>query len=517
MSKCCEMIFEGKILSKGISFGNPVFFDTNDFFKENTITKNDHEKEISKLRKAIKQSKKQIFHIKKSLAKDKLNITFDILNTHLEILNDPLINNEVETRIKKENKSIEAIFKNIILDYKNKIKDPFFKEKAIDIADVLKRILSNIRSIKLNVFNNYKTNSVILANEIIPSDIFEIDEKKISAFLCFTGSYESHAAIIARSKNIPFLSKINIEKLKQINFKEMIVDANVGRIIINPTKQTYEKYKKIKQSISIQEKINKRSKTKKLGRFYANISSKNEVDLITDKNICGIGLLRTELFFLDNKKVPDEETQFQAYKNIALKLKNLPFVIRFFDLGADKLFYNLSKNNICNFFGNRGISYLLKNKKILIQQIRAILRASSFGNVYILIPFVKNVEEILLVKKYILQIQKELNIEFLDIKLGCMIETPASALIIDEIIKNVDFISIGTNDLTRYTLASENFYSKQLHKSLIKLIQNVVETCKNKNKPVFLCGEMTKNKKILNKLISLGISNFSVSTKHLEI
>ncbi len=514
--QCEEMIFDGKILSKGIGFGTPVFLDTQNFFEENKISKNEIEEEISKFKKAIKQSKNQILSLKKSLAKDKLSITFDILNTHLEILGDPLINQEVENRIKNDNKCIEAIFHDIILDYKNKIKDPFFKEKAIDITDVFKRILSNIRSIKVDVVKNFNSKSIILSDEIIPSDVFELDEMMISAFISMSGSYESHAAIIARSKNIPFLSKVDIKKLKNINFKEMIVDAISGRIIINPTKQTYEKYENLKKLISENRNLNEKIQIKKQCNLYANISNKNEIDLIVDKNICGIGLLRTELFFLGNKNIPDEELQFQVYKEIALKLKNLPFIIRLFDLGADKLFYHLAVNNTCNFFDSRGINYLLKNKKILINQIRAILRASNFGNIFILIPFVKDVEEILLVKKYISKIQKEMNLEFSNIKIGSMIETPAAALIIDEIIKDVDFVSIGTNDLTRYTLASENFSSNQLHKSLIRLIETIVKTSRNNNKPIFLCGEITANKKIFNKLINLGISNFSIGIKHLK-
>lgn len=516
MHKSKEMIFEGKILSKGIGFGCPLFLDCENFQVDNRISKDEVENEISKFKNAIKQSKKQIISLKKSLEKDDLSITFDILNTHLEILNDPLINDEVVNRIKNDKKCIEAIFHDIILDYKNKIKDPFFKEKALDIADVFKRILSNIRSIKVEIVKTFDTKSIVLSNEIIPSDVFELDERKISAFISLSGSYESHAAIIARSKNIPFLSKINIEKLKTINFKEMIVDANNGRIIINPSKQTYEKYQNLKKLILENKNLSQKIVLNKECNLYANISNKDEIKSILDKNICGIGLLRTELFFLDNKDIPSEEYQFQAYKDIALKLKNLPLIIRLFDLGADKLFYHLAQSNTCNFFESRGVNYLLKNKQILIDQLRAILRASNFGNIYLLIPFVKEIEEISLVKKYILDLQKEMNLEIANLKIGSMIETPAAALIIDDIIKNVDFISIGTNDLTRYTLASENLYSDNLHKSLIRLIEMVVKTASRENKPTFLCGEMIANTKILNRLINLGISNFSVGIKHLQ-
>jgi phosphoenolpyruvate-protein phosphotransferase (PTS system enzyme I) len=516
MEKYEEMYFEGKVLSKGIGLGSPVFLDSENFFEKDKISENEVEKEILKFKKALKQSKDQIFQLKKSLAKDKLDITFDILNTHLEILSDPLINKEVESRIKNDKKCIEAIFHDIILDYKNKIKDPFFKEKAVDLADVFKRILSNLRSIKVDVVKNFNSKSVIVSDEIIPSDLFELDEMKISAFISMTGSYESHAAIIARSKNIPFLSKVDIEELKSLNFEEMIVDANNGRIIINPSKETYEKYENLKKLFSENKYSYEKTEINKQCNLYANISNKNEIDLVVDKQICGIGLLRTELFFLEHKEIPNEEIQFQEYKKIALKLNNLPVIIRLFDLGADKLFYHFAASSSNNFFASRGINYLFKKKEILIDQIRAILRASIFGNIYLLIPFVKDVEEILLVKKYVDQIQHDLKLDFSSIKIGSMIETPSAAVIIDDIIKNVDFVSIGTNDLTRYTLASENFNSNEIHKSLIRLIENIIKISKINNRPLFLCGEMTANKQILNKLIDLGISNFSVGIKHFQ-
>lgn len=510
-----ERMFEGKILSKGIGFGIPVFLDSEKFNEENKIS-NDIEEEILKYKKAIKKTRRQILLIKESLAKDKLSITFDILNTHLEILSDPLINQEVENRMRNGNKSIEAIFNDIILDYKNKIKDPFFKEKAVDITDVFKRILLNIRSIKVDIIKTFNSQSIIISNEITPSDVFELDDNKISAFISVSGSYESHAAIIARSKNIPFLSKVNIDKLKTCDLKQLIVDANNGKIIINPTKQTFEKYENLKKTFSENRGINRKTITNKHCNLYANISNKNEIELIIDQNICGIGLLRTELYFLEYEEIPSEEIQFQAYREIASKLRNLPLVIRLFDLGADKLFYHLSNTHASNFFDSRGINYLIKNKKILIEQIRAILRASHFGNIYLLIPFVKELEEIIYVKKILLQIQKEMNLTACNLKIGSMIETPAAALIVEDIIKNVDFVSIGTNDLTRYILASDNFNSDILHKSLIKLIEDIVKTANNANKPLFLCGEITANTKLLNRLLSLGISHFSVGIKHLQ-
>lgn len=514
MPKHEEEIFEGKILSRGIGLGTPLFLDTQKFNEESKISESDIEKEVLKYKKALRRSKKQILQIKESLVNDKLSITFDILNTHLEILNDPFINREIENRIRNGNNSIEAVFHEVILDYKNKIKDPFFKEKASDISDVFKRILSNLRSIKADVAKTRGFKSVILSHEIVPSDVFELDERGISALLSLSGSYESHAAILARSKNIPFLSGVDIDKLKDHYFEGIIVDANSGKVIINPTAKTSEKYEQLKKLMLENKDISQEIRFSKQCNFYANISNRNEIDLVFDKNIRGIGLLRTELFFLGGDELPDEEEQFSAYKEIAAKLKNLPFIIRLFDLGADKLFYHLAKVKSHNFFEFRGINYLIKNKGILTRQIKAILRASSFGNIFLLIPFVKELEEILIVKKIILQMQKEMNSPLNNLKVGSMIETPSSVLIIEDIIKIVDFISIGTNDLTR--LSSENICSRQSWPALIKSVESVIKAARNNNKPVFLCGEIISDKKILEKFISLGISNFSLGIKHLK-
>lgn len=515
MPKLKERSFKGLILSRGIGFGRPIFIDSENIFDQSIILEKDVRKEIFKFKKAIKESKKQILQMKKSLSKDNVSITFDILNTHLEILNDPLITTEIVHKIRKNKKNIETIFNEFVLEYKNKIKDPFFKEKALDLEGIFKRILKNIRSIKVGDLKNISSKSIALCKEVIPSDVFEIDKKKIKAFISLSGSYESHAAIIARSKHIPFLSQIDIEKLKNINFKDMIVDAYLGKIIINPSKTTYKKYEKLQRGGIKQESDKEKIKLTKKVQLYANISNLKEVDLLIENKLFGIGLLRTEFLFLKNKKLPSEAMQFKVYKEIAQKLKKQPFIIRLFDLGGDKSFYNVSEDRQKGFLGHRGVEFLLNNKKILKNQIRAILKASSFGNIYILLPFIRDVEEIKKIKQEIVTCQKEL--KKFNIKIGSMIETPAAALMAEEIAKEIDFMSIGSNDLTRYTFASQNWSFDSLHPSLVKLIQMIIKASKAHKKPTFLCGEMVANKKILNKLISLGITKVSVGIKHLDL
>ncbi len=507
-----EIVLPAQILSHGIGFGKPIFLNSQNVFEEKTYLKKDIDLEILKFKKAIKKSKKQILEIKKRFANDELKITFDILDTHLEILNDPVILKEVIDKIKKENKSIHQILKQILFEYKNKIKDPFFKEKIIDISDVFKRVLKNLQVAKLDKCKKISLKSIIISDEIAPSDIFEIDASKVSAFISAKTSYGSHAAIIARSKNIPFVSNVDIEKMKNIDMREVIVNAHEGKVIINPTKQTYEQYNKSSVKLLL---TKKKIKIKKDINIFVNISSLKEVDQVDDKKISGIGLLRTELLFL-KKNIPTQKEQFDVFKSIAKVLKNRPLVIRLFDLGADKNFYDIIDTNKTCFFSSRGVSLLLKNPKILKDQLIAILKASSFGNIHILIPFVKDLDEIKKIKKIIFFIRKDLKIST-PIKIGSMIETPASALLADEIAKEVDFLSIGTNDLLRYTFASNKISLKEFHPALEKFLKMIIKASNDLKKPIFLCGEMIADEKILEKLYNLGIKNFSVSLKNAQL
>ena len=476
--------FKGNILSEGVAIGKPVFLDFI-HFDESFILEEEIDEEIQKYQTALKKSEKQIIELKKQYLSDKVNITNEILNTHLEILSDPIINKDILDKIKIEKKSIEKAFKDVIDDYKLKIKDAFFKERIKDILDVFKRISYNLRSIKVNKIQNLNKNVIIISNEIIPSDVFEFDDTIIHGYISKYGSYVSHSAIIARSKRVPFISNIDIDEIKKEKIKNLIIDAYKGILIVNPTVKILNQYKNNKG-------IKKEDIKNTNLNIFANITSKKQILNLEEKNIKGIGLLRSELFFLENKKIPDVETQFINYFNIIKKIKQKPFVIRLFDFGADKTFETvLNIKKIDNpYFGDRGVRFLLKNKNILLDQIRAILKASYFGNIYLLIPFVIEKEEILQIKEAISKIKNELKnakVLFGNIKIGSMIETPASIFNIDEILDEVDFDSIGSNALTKYLTAKEKFNIKTLHSSIKKALEIITKRAKEKNKTLLLC------------------------------
>ncbi|NGX56407.1 MAG: Phosphoenolpyruvate-protein phosphotransferase [Candidatus Anoxychlamydiales bacterium] len=496
------------VLSEGIAIGKPFFLEEESEIKLNS-SKFDSSKELTKFKRAINKSKKQIIDLKKHLSDDDLHITFEILDTHLELLNDPTLLDAVEEKIVNENKGIESSFNEIIEEYKNKIKDPFFKERIKDIVDVFKRISSHIRVIKVEDFYKDEKSIIFLSSEIIPSDIYDVKEN-VKAFISLNGSFASHAAILARSRGVPFISKVDVKKLKSKNLNQIIVDGINGKIIINPTQNTLDKYLILKEKKK-EEKINFNIKKNDLTKFFINITSAAEAKKALEDKISGIGLFRSEFLILENSGIPPSNKQYLIYKKIAKELKDKPFIIRLFDLGADKNFLN---NEEVDFFSKRGAKFLIKNPKILKNQLIAILKSSVYKNIKILIPFVTSTYEIKYILKLIEDIKedfKKKNIEYSDIQIGCMIETPAAAIECKEILKLVDFISIGTNDLSRYTLADNSLKFDEIPSALFKLIESVVKVAKRSRKDLYICGELASIPKFIEQFKELKIENFSIN------
>ena len=343
-------ILTGEVLSEGIAIGSCFFIDI-EKVQTYDIT-NEIEINLSRLKNAIEVSKKQILDLKKSLANDKVTITIQILDAHLEILFDPSLIEHLEKSV-REKKPIFSIINDFIKDFEKKIKDPFFKQRIKDIEDVLNRIKSNLRSINSNLCKEISTPSILISNEIVPSDLFEINNKNIVGVISQKGSFFSHAAIIARSKSIPFLSNINIEKIQ--NIKQLILDCNTNNLILDPSDNDIKNYgKKIFKNRSLIQ-LN----TKDKFDIFANINNEQECSYLKNYNIKGIGLLRSEFLFFKDKKIPSMKKQISIYKKIAKNLNGKMFVIRLFDFGLDKDF-----DKTINQSDERGIGYLLKNKEL---------------------------------------------------------------------------------------------------------------------------------------------------------
>jgi phosphotransferase system enzyme I (PtsI) len=373
----------------------------------------------------------------------------------------------------------------------------------------------------------------------------EADSSLVSAFVTAVGGITSHAAIIARAKGIPYVANIDIKIFKRIEIQSIIVDGSQGIVIVNPTAKTLKKYQALqKGDLKSYSQLKKASSLKGETidgyevRIFANLEDPNEIDLLQKNGASGVGLFRSEYLFLASRSFPSEEEQFAIYKKMAVALKDKPLVIRIFDIGGDKKVDLLPEEKDAHYFakiglelnpalGCRAIRFLLRFREILEAQLRAILRASAFGQIHILIPMVTDIGELRQVRALVEKIQVELlakGIKFAPkIPIGCMIEVPSSALLADVLAEESDFLSIGTNDLIQYVLAADrnNPSTSSLyfttHPSVLRLIRMVVSAAHTARKPMILCGEYAADPAMIPLLIGLGIRELSVSARHIPL
>ena len=412
-----------------------------------------------------------------------------------------------------------------------KIKDDYLKDRFDDVRDVCKRILQNLQK-KRKKYKRLKENQILVASEISPADLLSYTKTKISGLVSVLGGPEGHFAIVARSLSIPTIVGVKnfLKKVKEN--EKIILDGEKGLIIKNPTIQTEKFYKK---------KIeNQKSENKKLNYFKnvvpktrdnveikieANIDNSNEAKESMKTGIDGIGLYRSEYLFMNKKRMPSENEQFDSLRKTLKYLKGKPLTIRTLDVGNDKKVPSIEKyltKSPNPALGLRAIRLTLAYPKIFKRQISAILRASVYGNVRIMLPMVSNVSELLETKKLIQDVKDELSLKKIkvspkQIPVGVLIETPAAALISESIARNCDFLAIGTNDLTMYTLAIDRGDEEvakiydPAHLSVLRLIKLSSESAEKVGIPVSVCGEMAGDTMFTSLLLGMGIRRLSMS------
>ncbi|MEJ2627230.1 MAG: phosphoenolpyruvate--protein phosphotransferase, partial [bacterium] len=408
-----------------------------------------------------------------------------------------------------------------------KMDNDYFQQRIIDIEDVAVRILKILLQSE-EVKIPHQKNSVIVSHNLKPSDTIRIDRSKIVAFITELGGETSHTSILARSMGIPAI--VGIEKLTERvnNGDKVIVDGNSGTLHIKPPKQLLKVYQQRKKNFDIYlQRLDKDRELDPVTSDGAWISLKANIAMISDVNLAlkyravGVGLFRTELPFLIAGRLLTEEEQFEIYKTAVTKMKDKIVTIRTLDLGGDKFlpFQNV-KEERNPFLGWRSIRIFLQEDDVFKAQLRAILRASIFGNVRILFPMISSYEEVIKINKILEETKEELiseNIPFdKNIKSGIMIEVPSVAIVIDQIIKFTDFVSIGTNDLIQYTLAVDRnnekvakFYNPN-NPAVLRLINNIIKVANNYGKPVSVCGELAANPLYTGLLLGFGLRNFSL-------
>ncbi len=527
-----EVVLKGLSISNGITIGLPYYlFFGEKLPVEETIAPTQVEKEIIRYREALQRSRQEVEELQKNLLKENAGLEVaQILDTHLEMLKDPVMTVEMEEKIRQENKKPETVFCKTISEFQDKFicfSDTFFQERVKDITDVSKRILGHLSSKKRYSLPNFPKNSLLIAYEMIPSIVAAIDSSCVLGIVTESGGNTSHAAIIARAKGLPYIGGIDIATLKRLSKKEIILDGTNGLVIINPTAKTLKTY--ILRSLSDENFSIKISKERHLPaqtldkvpiELFGNIENLEDIDLLLDQEAAGIGLFRSEYLFLEKKGFPSEEEQFEIYKKILLKMKGKPVVIRVFDIGADKrgdLFYARMPLEHNPALGCRAIRFLLKHRELFERQLKALIRASQFGDIRILLPMITDLSEVVETRKILKNLKGD------KIPLGCMIEVPSSAILSDPIAEVSDFLSIGTNDLIQYVLASDrsnpavSFLYSPAHPSILYLLQQIIHVAGIRKKELLICGESAADTSFLPILLGLGVRKFSVAPRHLAI
>lgn len=521
-------MIKGKGISKGIGFGKVFIFEKRKRKIKKVIVENS-ENELEKFKTALNKVEKEIEEtIQQSSGTEK-----EIMNAYLMILKDPTLIIETENLIKnlKYNAeyAIEEGFNKIIEMFK-KINDEYMAERAKDIIDIKEKLLDKILKDENIKLNKLPQNIIIVAKELTTSETAKLDFKNVSGIITEIGGVNSHTAIMARTHSIPLITEIhNINEIFN-NEQYICMNGSTGEIFINPTKEEennlLEQQKLIEEEKNkLEEYKNKETKTKDGFKveLVSNIGIPSDVEKVIESTAEGIGLFRTEFLYMDNEKMPTEEEQFLSYKEVAEKMQGKPVIIRTLDVGGDKeiKYLNLPKEEN-PFLGFRAIRICLANIEMFKIQLRAILKASAYGNISIMIPMISSIEELRKTKQIVEECKKELqekNIKFKkDIKLGIMIEIPSTAIMAEQFAKECDFFSIGTNDLIQYTVAVErgnekisNLYSKY-NPAVIRLIKMAIDGAHKEGIFCGMCGEVAGDSKFIPILVGMGLDEFSMNS-----
>lgn len=535
--KTKERVLQGISISKGIAIGVPFFHTVKEaLVPEYPLEPEEVEKEICLYKNALNQSEEEIQLLQSKFSKEGQREVVAILDSHLQILHDPLITTEIEQKIRSVKKNSAYIFTETITFLKNRLQhsgDYFFQERARDVTDIYKRVLSHLLEKKSQV--EEPPPNVFISLELIPSLAAEAHPQSTVAFITQLGGISSHAAIIARAKNIPYIAGIEVEALKKEAIHMLIVDGTQGKVILNPKEETLQNYRALKAKsaaffLALEEQCHLDAETLDGYpiKIMGNVDSWEDLPLLKKHGAAGIGLFRTEYLLFSGKKILEEKQQIQAYRSLIEAVPpSQPVILRVFDLGGDKPYLSLHKKEPNPVLGFRAIRLLLREKRLFMTQLRAILQANLHQNLHLLLPMISDMEEIRQVRLLLREVAAELRKEGIffheKIFLGCMIEAPSLALLCDVLCQEVDFLSIGTNDLVQHVLAVDrsnphvSYLYDPLHPSILRLIRMILLSCGKHKKPVLLCGEMAAEPFYLPCLLGMGLKKLSVSLRYIPL
>ena len=521
--------FQGKSVYKGIAMGPVVVLKKNDYQVKRTRIE-DAEAEAARVDVALKASQEQLQKLYDKAVKEVGEASAEIFEVHQMMLEDEDYLEAIQSMIRTEQVNAEyavAVTGDNFAEMFASMDDDYMKARSADIKDISERLVRNLSG-QGDVDLSSIEPSVIVADDLSPSETVQMDKDKILAFVTVHGSTNSHTAILARMMNIPALIGVKMDLEELQTGMTAVVDGFGGKVTFEPDEelkaQTEARMQEEEEKLKLLQELKGKENITLDGRkinIYANIGSVADIGYVMENDAGGIGLFRSEFLYLGRNAFPTEEEQFQAYKQAVQMMAGKKVIIRTLDIGADKQvdYFNLG-NEDNPAMGYRAIRICLKQPEIFKTQLRALLRAAVYGNLSIMYPMITSTEEVKRIYEIVAEVEEELKAQEIQYKIpeqGIMIETPAAAIISDRLAEMVDFFSIGTNDLTQYTLAIDRqnekldeFYNPH-HEALLRMIQMVVDNAHKCGKWAGICGELGADVTLTEQFVRMGLDELSVA------
>lgn len=520
---------KGKSVYKGVAFGKISVLKKDDYVVKR-VKIEDTQAELQRVEEAVEASEQQLQKLYEKALKEVGEASAAIFEVHQMMLEDEDYKESIENIISTQQVNAEYAVASTGDNFSQmftSMDDDYMRARAADIKDISNRLVKNLSGQSADVMDLDEP-VIVVADDLSPSETVQMDKEKILAFVTVHGSANSHTAILARMMNIPALIGVDMDLEALHTGTEAAVDGFHGEFFVDPSEEVKEriqrKIEEEKEKQELLQQLRGKENVTKGGRhinLYANIGSVADMGYVLENDAGGIGLFRSEFLYIGRNELPDEEEQFQAYKQAVQNMAGKKVIIRTLDIGADKQadYLNIEKEENPA-LGYRAIRICLAQPEIFKTQLRALFRASAYGNLSIMYPMITSTEEVAQIQAIVQEVKEELKtdgIPYNDVEEGIMIETPAAVMISDELAKMVDFFSIGTNDLTQYTLAIDRqnekldrFYNPH-HKAILKMIQMVVDSAHQEGKWAGICGELGADPELTETFVRMGVDELSVA------